>query len=91
MSSSTAYLKKKAIKWSRIWGSNGGDRKVAVIWVVAPCSLVEVYRRFRKTGCFQHQGIYRPDVGGSKYCWNIGELVSDYAALLPRGHPSSWQ
>jgi hypothetical protein len=30
--------------------------KIAVFWVVAPCSLVEVYQRFRG----------RPDDGGSK-------------------------
>jgi hypothetical protein len=30
--------------------------KMAVFWVVAPCSLVEVYQHFRGTCCFQHQG-----------------------------------
>jgi hypothetical protein len=29
--------------------------KMAVFWVVAPCSLVEVYRRFRGSRCLQHQ------------------------------------
>jgi hypothetical protein len=32
--------------------------KIAVFWVVAPCSLVEVYQRFRFA--------IRPDDGGSK-------------------------
>jgi hypothetical protein len=32
---------------------------MAVFWVVAPCSLVEVYRRFR--------GTYRPDDKRSKH------------------------
>jgi hypothetical protein len=32
--------------------------KMAVFWVVAPCSLVEVYQRFRCP--------FSPDVGGSK-------------------------
>jgi hypothetical protein len=32
--------------------------KMAVFWVVAPCSLVEVYQRFRVRE--------RPDDGGSK-------------------------
>jgi hypothetical protein len=31
--------------------------KMAVLWVVTPCSLVEVYQRFRG---------HRPDGGGSK-------------------------
>jgi hypothetical protein len=29
--------------------------KMAVFWVVAPCSLVEVYQRFRGPCCFHHQ------------------------------------
>jgi hypothetical protein len=31
--------------------------KIAVFWVVAPCSLVEVYQRFRGPCCLHHQGI----------------------------------
>jgi hypothetical protein len=30
--------------------------KMAVFWDVAPCSLVEVYRRFRGAYCLHHQG-----------------------------------
>jgi hypothetical protein len=30
--------------------------KMAVFWVVAPCSLVEVYQRFRGPCCLHHQG-----------------------------------
>jgi hypothetical protein len=30
--------------------------RMAVSWVVAPCSLVEVYHRFRGTCCLHHQG-----------------------------------
>jgi hypothetical protein len=37
--------------------------KMAVFYVVAPCSLVEVYQRFRLTCCLH----YRPDDRGSKY------------------------
>jgi hypothetical protein len=29
--------------------------KMAVYWVVAPCSLVEVYQRFRGPCCLHHQ------------------------------------
>jgi hypothetical protein len=32
---------------------------MAVFWVVAPCSLVEVYQRFRGP-CPHHQGNHRP-------------------------------
>jgi hypothetical protein len=31
--------------------------KMAVFWVVATCSLVEVYRRFRGTCSFHHQAM----------------------------------
>jgi hypothetical protein len=50
--------------------------KMAVFWVVAPCSLVDVYLRFRGTRCLHHQGeVYRrfrgacdrPENGGSKH------------------------
>jgi hypothetical protein len=44
--------------------------KMAVFWVVAPCSLVDVYRRFRGTCCLHHQGD-DPDHG-------------DYRAQQPR-------
>jgi hypothetical protein len=30
--------------------------KMAVFWVVAPCSLVEVYQRFRGPCCLHNQG-----------------------------------
>jgi hypothetical protein len=30
--------------------------KMAVYWVVAPCSLVEVYQCFRGPCCLRHQG-----------------------------------
>jgi hypothetical protein len=30
--------------------------KMAVFWVVAPCSLVEAYQRFRGPCCLHHQG-----------------------------------
>jgi hypothetical protein len=36
--------------------------KMAVFWIVVPCSLEEIYRRFSGVGCLHHQG----DDGGSK-------------------------
>jgi hypothetical protein len=35
-------------------------RKMAVFWVVVPCSLAEVYQRFRGPCCLHHQGFHRP-------------------------------
>jgi hypothetical protein len=56
--------------------------KMAVFWVVAPYSLVEVYRHFR--------GDDRPDDEGSKHLWNVGKLLLDYTAQQPRRQPSSY-
>jgi hypothetical protein len=39
------------------------SKKMAVFWVVALCSLVKVYQRFRDPCCLHHQG---DDYGGSK-------------------------
>jgi hypothetical protein len=35
---------------------NNTNSKMAIFWVVAPCSLVEVYQRFRDPCCLHHQG-----------------------------------
>jgi hypothetical protein len=59
---------------------------MAVFWVVAPCSLVEVYRRFRGTCCLHH---HRPDDGSSKYLWNVGKLLPGYTTLQPKRQASS--
>jgi hypothetical protein len=40
--------------------------KMAVVWNVAPCSLVEIDRRFRGAYCPHHQGD-RPDDEGSEH------------------------
>jgi hypothetical protein len=48
--------------------------KMAVFWVIALCSLVEVYQRFRGLCCLHHQG---------------DALMIDYTALQPRRQPSS--
>jgi hypothetical protein len=50
--------------------------KMAVFWVVAPCSLV----------CFS---ISRPDDGGSMVLWNVCQFLAVYTALQPRRRPSS--
>jgi hypothetical protein len=41
--------------------------KVTVFWVVVPCSLVEIRRRFRGTYCLHQKGDNRCDDGGSKH------------------------
>jgi hypothetical protein len=61
--------------------------KMAVFWVAAPCSLVEVYQRFKGACCLHH---HRPDDGGSKDLWNVSKLLPDYTALQPKRQPSSY-
>jgi hypothetical protein len=39
--------------------------KMAVFWVVAQCSLLEVYRCFIGSCCLQHQGNHPDDDDGS--------------------------
>lgn len=36
---------------------HGGDYWRRFFWVVAPCFLLEIYRRFRGVCCLQHQGV----------------------------------
>jgi hypothetical protein len=60
------------------------SRKMAVVWVVAPCRLVWVYRRFRGLYCLQRQSDDRPTDGGRTDLWNTGKLIPVYTALQPR-------
>jgi hypothetical protein len=43
--------------------------KMAVLWIVAPCILVEAYQCFTNICCLHHQGD-ESDGGGRKYLWN---------------------
>jgi hypothetical protein len=55
--------------------------RMTVFWDVAPCSLVEVYRRFRNACYLHHQDD--PDDWGSKYLWNVAEFLPDYTVQHP--------
>jgi hypothetical protein len=58
---------------------NKSRKKMAVVWVVVPCRLVEVYQHFR----------------GARYLWNTGELLPDHTVLqcgrLPSWHVLPWE
>jgi hypothetical protein len=61
-----------------------------VIWDVEPCSLVEVYQRFRSPCCQGDDGgSPRPEDGGSKDPWNVGKFLPDYTAQQRRRQSSS--
>jgi hypothetical protein len=49
-------------------------------WVVAPCRLAWVYRRYSGPYCLHHQGD-RPYNAGSTDVWNVGKLMPHYTAL----------
>jgi hypothetical protein len=55
--------------------------KMAIFWVVEPCSLVEVCRCFRGAW-YLH--LHRPVDGGSKNLLNFGKIRPDYTAQQPR-------
>jgi hypothetical protein len=61
--------------------------KMAVFWVLAPCILVEVYRRVRGLCCLHHHCIECPDDGGSKQLRNVSRLLADYTAQQPLRQP----
>jgi hypothetical protein len=42
---------------------------MAVFWVVAPCSLVEVYRSFRGAYCLHHQRASETSVNFWQTFW----------------------
>jgi hypothetical protein len=60
--------------------------KMAVFWVVAPCSLVEIYRRFKDACCLYHQGALMMEAANI----SVGKLLPDYTAQKPRRQPSSY-
>jgi hypothetical protein len=69
--------------------------KFRVFFDVAPCSHVEVDRRFRGAYCLHHQGDDGPDDGGSTHLWNVGPLQRNYTALHSRrlytSYPPLWE
>jgi hypothetical protein len=52
---------------------------MAIFWVVAPFSLVEVYQRFRGPCCLHHQGY---DVLMTEAARTSGTLVNFYQTTL---------
>jgi hypothetical protein len=55
--------------------------KMVVFWVVAPCSLIEVYRRFRGSAV---------SIISDKHLWYFGKAVPVYTAQQPTRQPSSY-
>jgi hypothetical protein len=75
------YLRTTVTNWVGFEVLTAVSTKMAIFWVVAPYSLVEIYQRFR--------GPCRlPDDGGSKDLWNAGKLLPDHSELQPRRQPS---
>jgi hypothetical protein len=62
---------------------------MAAFWVVVPCCLVDVYRRFSGSCCLRHQGDDSTDDEDSKGLRSVAE-PPDNMALQPKRRPSSW-
>jgi hypothetical protein len=45
-----------ALRTCRAREATNSKPEIAVFWFVAPCSLVEIYQRFRGPCCLHHQG-----------------------------------
>jgi hypothetical protein len=58
-------------------------------WDTVPCSVVEVYRRFRGAYCLHHHGDHRKYDGGSMHLWNVDLLLRHYTAQYPTRLSSS--
>jgi hypothetical protein len=82
------FIQRRWIHWPdnntvsyEISGSHGDEYDYIVFWDVAPCSHVEVNRRFRDTYCLHH---HSDNDRGSTHFWNVGPFQRDYMALHPR-------
>jgi hypothetical protein len=60
----------KQMKWVGFEVLTAVSTKMAVLWVVAPCSLVEVYQRFRGPCCLHHQGPDNPEDSHLQMKWD---------------------
>jgi hypothetical protein len=61
---------------------------MVAFWDMAPCSVEEVHRRFRRAYCVHHHSN-NPDDGGSKHLWIVSLLLRDYKVSYPRALPFS--
>jgi hypothetical protein len=70
--------------WNFTSGSSRTTRwmKMVVFWVVAPCSLVEVYRRFRGPCCLHHQGSSPSETSVNFYQTHLLNVFDDGVVLL---------
>jgi hypothetical protein len=59
--------------------------KMTGLWDMAPCSLVEEDRRFRRANCLHHQDN-RPDDGGSTPLWIICLVLRDRRWHVPESY-----
>jgi hypothetical protein len=59
---------------------------MAVFLDVVPCSIVEIYRRFRGAYSIHDQGDDRPNDGGSKYLSTFMRQNSDTSQKLPSSY-----
>jgi hypothetical protein len=62
---------------------------MSIFWDVAPCSLVEIDRRFRGAYCLHHQGDVGPHTH-SRILPHSLECVEMFIISLPYFRPIEW-
>jgi hypothetical protein len=62
---------------------NNIKMKMTVLWVLAPCNLVEIYRRFRGACCLHHQGY---EVNITEYLYRLQNRVLIIYYYVLQGH-----
>jgi hypothetical protein len=77
-------IRRETYRGERFQVLTAASVKFRVFWDVAPCSHVEVDRRFRGAYCFHHQG------DESSPLWNVGQLQRDYTVLNQMKLLSQW-
>jgi hypothetical protein len=63
------------------------EPEVSLAWYIS-FSRRWMWKNFLLVGCAVKSGN-RPDDGGSKDLWNVGQFLRDYMAQRPRRRPSS--
>jgi hypothetical protein len=57
---------------------------------VKPCSLTEIYRRFRDACCPHNEANVRTDDGDSKNLWNVSKFLPHYKSQHPGRQSNSF-
>jgi hypothetical protein len=75
---------------SQIFWIRSNENEDGSLWVVAPCSPVEVYRRFRRVCCVHHQRVeWEPQISQSAEEFGIAQSLDRTEWVPPQMQSSS--